>query len=186
MCGVIYYIQQHQHINNNFSSCLKCLLRSEIGPKPKVDEKKKVAVTRSILNLCHVVTDDYCQDDTDIVKAEIRQTSGGIAATTHNGGASREISGTTIYESTREVVAHKYAGDATHTSEIDTETDRFILLVFLFSHHRFRDARAILERNIKLNSDGSLDGEKVYRGLAGYKNFISKDISQVGSNKYTG
>ena len=30
----------------------------------------------------------------------------------------------TFYESTRSVVPAKYAGDATHTSEIDTATDR--------------------------------------------------------------
>jgi hypothetical protein len=58
-------------------------------------------------------------------------------------------------------------------------------LCFLISF--VRDARAILERNIKLNSEGVLDGdEKIYRGQAGYKNFITKDMSQVGSNKYTG
>jgi hypothetical protein len=56
------------------------------------------------------------------------------------------------------------------------------------SEHLFRrDARAILERNIKLNSDGALNGEeKIYRGQSGYKNYIAKDMAQVGSNKYTG
>jgi hypothetical protein len=64
------------------------------------------------------------QDDTGVVKVvEVRQPSGGISVTTI-GHVGKEISGTTIYESTREAVSHKYAGDATHTSEIDTETDR--------------------------------------------------------------
>jgi hypothetical protein len=50
-----------------------------------------------------------------------------------------------------------------------------------------RDARAILERNIKLNAEGVLDGqEKIYRGQGGYKNYITKDIASLGSNKYTG
>jgi hypothetical protein len=49
----------------------------------------------------------------------------------------------------------------------------------------FRDARAILERNIKLNEEGTVD-DKLYRGQSGYKNFIKKDASQVGANKHTG
>lgn len=48
-----------------------------------------------------------------------------------------------------------------------------------------RDARAILERNIKLNQEGTVD-DKMYHGQAGYKNFIQKDPSQVGANKHTG
>lgn len=45
-----------------------------------------------------------------------------------------------------------------------------------------------MERNIKLNEDGSADHEsgKVYKGQAGYKNYISKKESQIGMNKYTG
>jgi hypothetical protein len=61
-----------------------------------------------------------------------------------------------------------------------------ILFQRFFLNSDCRDARAILERNIKLNSEGVVDGEKVYRGQAGYKNFISKNMAQVGSNKYTG
>eukprot|EP01041_Mallomonas_annulata_P001106 gene1106-2152_t len=80
---------------------------------------------------------------------------------------------TTVYRSLRDTAPQSFSGDATHTSEIDTATDR--------------DARAVLERNIKLNEEGILDDDpNVYRGQAGYKNFIKKDIAQVGSNKYTG
>uniref|UniRef100_K3WRV5 C3H1-type domain-containing protein n=1 Tax=Globisporangium ultimum (strain ATCC 200006 / CBS 805.95 / DAOM BR144) TaxID=431595 RepID=K3WRV5_GLOUD len=77
-------------------------------------------------------------------------------------------------ESEREIVPQKYAGDATYETQIDTEKDR--------------DARAIMERNIKRNEDGSADQEsgKVYKGQAGYKNYISKNESQIGMNKYTG
>ncbi|DAZ97479.1 TPA: hypothetical protein N0F65_009962 [Lagenidium giganteum] len=76
--------------------------------------------------------------------------------------------------SEREIVPHKYAGDATYESQIDTEKDR--------------DTRAILERNIQINQDGTADEQsgKVYRGQAAYKNYIAKKESQVGMNKYTG
>ena len=45
-----------------------------------------------------------------------------------------------------------------------------------------------MERNIKLNQDGSAENEsgKIYRGQAGYKNYIQKKESQIGMNKYTG
>lgn len=67
-----------------------------------------------------------------------------------------------------------YAGDATYETQIDTEKDR--------------DARAIMERNIQRNEDGSAEQEsgRVYKGQAGYKNYITKKESQVGMNKYTG
>ncbi len=62
-----------------------------------------------------------------------------------------------------------------------------IVLIFHYYNVICRDARAILERNIRLNSEGVVDAnDKVYRGKAGYKNYITKDIAQVGSNKYTG
>lgn len=86
-------------------------------------------------------------------------------------GRDESISSGSVYESSRSIVPEKYAGDATHTSEIDTETDR--------------DARAILERNIKINEEGSVN-DKLYRGQAGYKNFIKKDATQIGANKHTG
>ncbi|TMW68459.1 hypothetical protein Poli38472_005927 [Pythium oligandrum] len=78
------------------------------------------------------------------------------------------------FESEREIVPQQYAGDATYENQIDTEKDR--------------DARAIMERNIKLNQDGTADEEsgKVYKGQAAYKNYVSKKESQIGMNKYTG
>jgi RING finger protein 113A len=76
--------------------------------------------------------------------------------------------------SAREIVPQQYAGDATYESQIDTATDR--------------DARAILERNLQANADGSAEDAsgKVYKGQAGYKNYITKNEAQVGMNKYTG
>lgn len=86
---------------------------------------------------------------------------------------SMESAVTTIYQSSRDVAPVSYAGDATHTSEIDTAIDR--------------DARAVLEKNIKMNEEtAEQDISGAYRGQAGYKNFIKKDMAQVGSNKYTG
>ena len=76
-----------------------------------------------------------------------------------------------IFESSREVIPQSYAGDATYTSEIDTATDR--------------DARAILERNIKLNSENP-EGAALYKGQQAYKSLIPKTLDQIASNKFTG
>jgi len=100
-----------------------------------------------------------------------------VAATTGSnknaGGENEIVSTTAVFESSRVLMPQTYAGDATYTSEIDTATDR--------------DARAILERSIALNNDGTLDSEpNVYRGQAAYKSFVRKDMAQVGANKVTG
>ncbi|KAF4320349.1 hypothetical protein BBO99_00001259 [Phytophthora kernoviae] len=81
---------------------------------------------------------------------------------------------TRLIESEREIVPQQYAGDATYETQIDTEKDR--------------DARAVMERSIKANQDGSadLDSGKVYRGQAAYKSYVTKKESQIGMNKYTG
>ncbi|KAK1944664.1 RING finger protein 113A [Phytophthora citrophthora] len=51
-----------------------------------------------------------------------------------------------------------------------------------------KDARAVMERSIQANQDGSADADsgKVYRGQAAYKSYITKKESQIGMNKYTG
>lgn len=69
---------------------------------------------------------------------------------------------------------HVYGGSATATNEIDTAFDR--------------DARAIAERNLKLQGENAVDadGTRLYRGQAGYKNVIRKDEAQIGNNKNTG
>lgn len=79
-----------------------------------------------------------------------------------------------MIESEREILPLHYAGDATHETQIETEKDR--------------DARAVMERSIQANQDGSAEAAsgKVYRGQAAYKNYITKKESQVGMNKYTG
>ncbi|RHY34361.1 hypothetical protein DYB32_001005, partial [Aphanomyces invadans] len=48
------------------------------------------------------------------------------------------------------------------------------------------DARAILEKNIKLNADGNELSGKIYQGQAGYKNYATKKEASIGMNKYTG
>ncbi|KAG1693640.1 hypothetical protein DVH05_023044 [Phytophthora capsici] len=81
---------------------------------------------------------------------------------------------TRLIESEREIVPQQYAGDATYETQIDTEKDR--------------DARAVMERSIQANQDGSADADsgKVYRGQAAYKSYVTKKESQIGMNKYTG
>mmetsp|Transcript_31469 Transcript_31469/g.99796 ORF Transcript_31469/g.99796 Transcript_31469/m.99796 type:complete len:368 (-) Transcript_31469:73-1176(-) len=62
---------------------------------------------------------------------------------------------------------------ATRTIEIDTATDR--------------DARAIAERNLKLNAAGETNDEtKIYKGQAGYRNYIDKTEDQIRASKFTG
>ena len=59
--------------------------------------------------------------------------------------------------------------------------------IYAYCNAPFRDARAILERNLKLNEEGVVDKEpNVYHGQGGYKNYIKKDAAQIGANKYTG
>jgi len=114
--------------------------------------------------------DSSGDEHADIVRADIRPKKSDITHATTKQSSEGTTTASTVYASSREVVPQQYAGDATHTSEIDTAADR--------------DARAILERNIKLNNEEG--GEGVYRGQGGYKTYMNKDISQVGSNKYTG
>jgi hypothetical protein len=63
-----------------------------------------------------------------VVVAEIRTVQSMNVQSTRRGneeaGAPTGTTGT-MYESERTVVPTKYAGDATHTSEIDTATDRY-------------------------------------------------------------
>ncbi|KAL7679606.1 putative Zinc finger, CCCH-type, Zinc finger, RING-type, Zinc finger, RING/FYVE/PHD-type [Plasmopara halstedii] len=96
-----------------------------------------------------------------------RFSTGGVKKT-------KNVVKTQLIESEREVVPLKYAGDATYENQIETEKDR--------------DARAVMERSIKANQDGSADADsgKVYRGQAAYKTYVTKMESQVGMNKYTG
>jgi len=75
-------------------------------------------------------------------------------------------------ESSADAIAVSYSGGATHATEIDTADDR--------------DARAIGERNVALNKSGVADDARVYRGQAGYKNYIEKTESQVASGKVSG
>mmetsp|Transcript_190 Transcript_190/g.237 ORF Transcript_190/g.237 Transcript_190/m.237 type:complete len:468 (-) Transcript_190:75-1478(-) len=70
---------------------------------------------------------------------------------------------------------HEYGGSATATNDVDTAFDH--------------DARAIAEKNIEMQNDGggvTEDGTKIYRGQAGYKNYIAKDEASIGNNKNTG
>lgn len=100
--------------------------------------------------------------------------------TSDSSASSNRISGasvTAVFESSRDVLPQQYSGGATHYNEIDTAADR--------------DARAILERNVKLQEDASAatagEGQGVYRGLGAYKSFTQKDsVAQISANKVTG
>lgn len=97
----------------------------------------------------------------------------GIEAMSSKPSQESSVITTTIYDSTREAAPVTYAGNATHTSEIDTAADR--------------DARAILERSIKMQEEGIIDSDpNVYRGQAAYRSFVKKDPAQAGMNKFTG
>ena len=85
---------------------------------------------------------------------------------------SKSSVGGVVYESSREIVPQSYAGNATHYTEIDTSADR--------------DARTILERNIKLASSDNVGDVKLYQGQNAYKSLIPKTLDQVSSNKVSG
>ena len=91
---------------------------------------------------------------------------------TQSNNTSKSLVGSVVYESTREIVPQQYAGNATSYTEIDTSADR--------------DARAILERNIKLSSSENDGDTKVYQGQNAYKSLIPKTLDQVSSNKVSG
>lgn len=111
--------------------------------------------------------------ETSILPTKSTTAPGRDIAHKDNDSSDDIVTTTAVYESSRVLMPQTYAGGATHTSEIDTETDR--------------DARAILERAITLNNNGTLDSEpNVYRGQAAYKTFVHKDMAQVGANKVTG
>jgi RING finger protein 113A len=117
---------------------------------------------------------DEEEDDTKILRPDNNNKKRSIGGRDDNDVDILGSSVTTVFESTKQLVSQKYSGDATYTTEIDTAIDR--------------DARAILERNIKLQDEGVLDNEpNVYRGQSAYKSYTGKkDLSQVGANKITG
>jgi len=120
---------------------------------------------------------DEEEDETVVVK-DVNNSSVGVKV----GGKSAEPEGkselyskvATIFESSKDAAPMKYVGDATYTNEIDTLADR--------------DARAILERNMKLELDGTLDNSEdaVYRGKSAYKSYTTQDPAKIGANKFTG
>jgi RING finger protein 113A len=97
------------------------------------------------------------------------------AFSTGRGGDARTAGGVMdeLYDKSSGAAYHETRGGATATNEIDTAPDR--------------DARAIAERNMALNAEGATNDEsKIYRGQAGYKNYIEKDAAAIGNNKNTG
>lgn len=129
------------------------------------------------------------QSSASIIETKAKHDTGLLQATTskkhnianysNNNPNSSDILGaavTTVFDSTRNAAPEQFSGGATHYNEIDTSVDR--------------DARSILERNMKLQleKEDDEDGESatVYRGMGAYKSYITKDMAQVGANKFTG
>ncbi|KAH7479869.1 hypothetical protein PRIC1_008579 [Phytophthora ramorum] len=135
--------------------------------KPKKNKRRRVADDEDEQNPSRL------NEDVNIVPVTSDRRSLNTFST---GGAkkAKNVVQTRLIESEREIVPQQYAGDATYETQIDTEKDR--------------DARAVMERSIKANQDGSADADsgKVYRGQAAYKSYIIKKESQIGMNKYTG
>ncbi len=50
----------------------------------------------------------------------------GVEAISSKPAQEASIITTTVYDSTRDIAPMSYAGDATHTSEIDTAADRYV------------------------------------------------------------
>jgi len=103
----------------------------------------------------------------------------GVLGGTTSRGDARVQGVALLYESNKDAAPVAQAGDATHTSEVDTATDR--------------DARAILERTVQSKAEGSKTaaggGEgKAYLGQAAYeKSFVKTDVATaVGASKATG
>jgi hypothetical protein len=142
-----------------------------------VSFKKRSNISKNVRSMTNNgdASKDDKEEEVNIVKFEtkIPQQKGLIMTTANLKRPHDEVDKvTTVFESTKEILPQQYAGDATHTSEIDTATDR--------------DARALLERSIELNESGALDNKNVYLGQHAYKSYAKKDMSAVGANKFTG
>ncbi|CAI5742224.1 unnamed protein product [Hyaloperonospora brassicae] len=138
--------------------------------KSKRNKRRRVADTEENAGAAtdRTVDDDVASAPASADRRPINTfTTGGVKK-------AKNVLQTRLVESEREIVPQKYAGDATYETQIDTEKDR--------------DARAVMERSIKANTDGSADTDSgnVYRGQAAYKSYITKKESQIGMNKYTG
>ncbi|KAF1793198.1 Zinc finger, RING-type, conserved site [Phytophthora cactorum] len=137
--------------------------------KHKKNKRRRVAEDDDEQNM----SGSHAGEDTPVVPATSDRR---VINTFSTGGVkkAKNVVQTRLIKSEREIVPQQYAGDATYETQIDTEKDR--------------DARAVMERSIKANQDGSADADsgKVYRGQAAYKRYITKKESQIGMNKYTG
>lgn len=111
----------------------------------KINQESRKKVSSDQFSCC------YCNHSIKWLRADGSYIVGGAA--------------TAVFESTREGVAHKYGGDATHYSEIDTAIDR--------------DARAVAEKNLKLAAE---NGDGFYRGLGAYKSYSGKDNATTNAS----
>lgn len=138
-----------------------------------VQFKKRAVKTTSKKQSNSDSDEDSNEDQETVLNASKKSRIDPSTSKLVSGSTASTAIGSVVYESTREIVPQSYAGDATHSTEIDTSADR--------------DTRAILERNIKLSqaSDGA-NGVKLYQGQHAYKSLIPKTLDQVSSNKVSG
>lgn len=137
----------------------------------------------------------------NLVKGNVGTSARGLSFNANSSKTTLPVSatGAVNIESDRSAAAHVYAGDATHTIEIDTAIER--------------DYRSTLERaqqmkqqvadaandgngnnNITSHGNGNNDnsketgnGEKVYKGTNAYDTYTNKDVTTaLSNNKATG
>ena len=127
------------------------------------DDEDDTHIIRSVINSFYIVI---------ILISHLQITQTKRKADNENNYVSGSAA-TTVFESTNDATAYQYGGGATSYSEIDTSIDR--------------DARSILERNMKLTtSEQQNSSDPLYRGHGAYQSYTKQDSSQIGANKFTG
>eukprot|EP00940_MAST-03C_sp_MAST-3C-sp2_P003347 g3347.t1 len=106
-------------------------------------------------------------------KRERKDKTNTFATTRTDSSKKSNLSSLSTVASKREVKSEvDHRSNATATDETGTATDR--------------DATALLRRNIVLNESGEAEDATKYRGKAGYKSYIKRDLSQIAMSKAKG
>lgn len=143
--------------------------------KKKKNRKKKRGLVKGRVTKRPSNTNSSSEDESEIVRVSTKRkkTVNTFGTTAKRLSKSTENAVAAFTEvSERSTQAVENAGGATAIAEFDTPAEQ--------------DARAIRERNIELNESGAVEDTSVYRGAAGYKNYIKKDKEQLAANKFTG
>ena len=123
--------------------------------------------------------EDVVDDAITLVRRDAKRTKRSHGFKTAGAGrTSGRVAEASGIASTREAAQFQYRGGAFESIETETSADR--------------DNRAVKERNLALNEtmqgdgDASAAGAKVYRGEAGYKNYIAKSKEKLAAGKFSG